>query len=456
MSPSADVSPTSKPISAPVDEGSSAPAVKFVDPTFQLPDAAQDARRTSIQFQPSAAVAGKPNLGRIGSIKSNRRMSSPPPPPSFRSRVSFDTFEKLDKKDELGSEPPSFTLNQKHKDYEYSKRSRTFLCGLDSNDYSEYALEWLIDELVDDGDEIVCLRVVDPEIAKTSLPATKYREEAEEIMKNMEGKNHENKAVNFILEFTIAYNKSAELMIQQIEFYEPAILIVGTRGRSLGGFQGLLPGSVSKFCLQNSPVPVIVVRPNMQRARGKRKRAQDPTRRGYKDILDKAGIDGHLLDASNRNSTDKLGGQMEERHASDDEGAAVLKAVGVKLEHVARGSPLVRVESAATDVTSATNPDSEDGVRLMKSPEIQALESPELSGESAFGDDDTEGPISPDLKPPSLIIRRATGELDTDEPSPDAIDTERAVPEGVPLSPNPPPPEAESVYTSADENAQPS
>ncbi|KAE9966817.1 hypothetical protein BLS_006790 [Venturia inaequalis] len=457
VDPDADVSPTSKPIPAPVGEGPNAPAVNSVDLTFQLPAAAnvaaQDARRPSIQFQPSAVIAGKPNLGRIGSIKSYRRMSSPPPPPSFRPRVSFDTFEKLDKKDETGSEPPSFTLNQKHKDYEYNKRSRTFLCGLDSNDYSEYALEWLIDELVDDGDEIVCLRVVDPEIAKTSLPETKYREEAEKIMKGMEGKNHENKAVNFILEFSIG--KVEKVIKKMIEFYEPAILIVGTRGRSLGGFQGLLPGSVSKFCLQNSPVPVIVVRPNMQRARGKRKRAQDPTRRGYKDILDKAGIDGHLLDASNRNSTDKLGGQMEERHASDDESAAVLKAVGVKLEHVARGSPLVRVESAATDATSATSPDSEDGVRLIKSPETQALDSPELSGESAFGDDDTEGPSSPELKVPSLIIRRATGEPETDEAASDGVDRERAVGEEVELSPISTATDVDPVSTNVDENAKP-
>lgn len=245
-------------------------------------------------------------------------------------------------------------------------------------------------------------------------------------------------------------------MLKQIEFYEPAILIVGTRGRSLGGFQGLLPGSVSKFCLQNSPVPVIVVRPNMQRARGKRKRAQDPTRRGYKDILDKAGIDGHLLDASNRNSTDKLGGQMEERHASDDEGAAVLAAVGVKLEHVAKGSPLVRVESAATEATSETSPDSEDGVRLMKSPEMQALDSPELSGESAFGDDDTEGPSSPQLKAPNLIIRRATGELETDEVPSDGVDSKRAVGEEAAVSPASPETDADAIYASADENAKPS
>lgn len=83
--PNADVSPTSNPISSPAGERSGAPPVKCVDLSFQLPAAAniaaQDARRTSIQFQPCAVIAGKPNLGRIGSIKSNRRMSSPPPPP---------------------------------------------------------------------------------------------------------------------------------------------------------------------------------------------------------------------------------------------------------------------------------------------------------------------------------------------------------------------------------------
>ena len=49
----------------------------------------------------------------------------------------------------------------KHRDYSNTARSRTFLCGTDAKDYSEYALEWMIDELVDDDDEIVCLRVID-------------------------------------------------------------------------------------------------------------------------------------------------------------------------------------------------------------------------------------------------------------------------------------------------------
>jgi len=153
----------------------------------------------------------------------------------------------------------------------------------------------------------------------------------------------------------------------------------------------------------------------MQRARGKRKRQEDPARHGYRDLLAGAGIEGHLLDASNRNSTDKLGGKGEEIQASEDESAAVAAAVGIKLDRASKGSPLVRVESAQTEATDATSPESDlgelEGVRLMKSPDMQNLESPELSGESAFGDDDGDGPSSPeDNRGPSLIIRRPTGE----------------------------------------------
>jgi hypothetical protein len=137
----------------------------------------------------------------------------------------------------------------------------------------------------------------------------------------------------------------------------------------------------------------------MQRARGKRKRLQDPARHGYRDLLDKAGIDGHILDSANRSVVDHLGGQGEQRPAANDEAAAVAAAVGAKLDKLergAKGSPLVKVESAKTDASEEGTEYSPDGARLMKSPEMQNLESPELSGESAFGDDDDmEAPSSP-------------------------------------------------------------
>jgi len=96
-------------------------------------------------------------------------------------------------------------------------------------------------------------------------------------------KNDEDKAISLILEFSVG--KVHETIQRMIHIYEPVILIVGTRGRSLGGLQGLLPGSVSKYCLQHSPVPVIVVRPSSKRDKKKAKRKADPGRRIYQDIL---------------------------------------------------------------------------------------------------------------------------------------------------------------------------
>lgn len=53
----------------------------------------------------------------------------------------------------------------------------------------------------------------------------------------------------------------------------------------MDGFKGVLPGSVSKYCLQHSPVPVVVVRPSQKRQKKKEKREADPTRRSYRDLL---------------------------------------------------------------------------------------------------------------------------------------------------------------------------
>jgi hypothetical protein len=65
------------------------------------------------------------------------------------------------------------------------------------------------------------------------------------------------------------------------------MLVVGTKGRSLGGFQGLMNArnSFSKYCLQYSPVPVVVVRPDDKRQKKKDKRSQDPNRQGYAQML---------------------------------------------------------------------------------------------------------------------------------------------------------------------------
>lgn len=97
---------------------------------------------------------------------------------------------------------------------------------------------------------------------------------------------------------------------------------MGTRGRKLGGVQGLLPGSVSKYCLQQSPIPVIVVRPTTKREKKKKKRQADPTRRSYNQILEQSSRRGsRIFDASS--STDSNISRLP------DEEAAVAAALGL-------------------------------------------------------------------------------------------------------------------------------
>jgi hypothetical protein len=168
----------------------------------------------------------------------------------------------------------------------------------------------------------------------------------------------------------------------QIQIYEPIVLVVGTRGRNLGGMQGLLPGSVSKYCLQESPIPVIVVRPEYQREKKKHKRLNDPSRRDYSKILELSTTLGsqHLLDKANRYS--KVGNVPS---VTEQEAIAVARAIGLpkSMETVDEGAPLTRVYSAKSDGTSGPESPSPTGplspdpqMVVMKSPVLGTLDSP--------------------------------------------------------------------------------
>lgn len=200
---------------------------------------------------------------------------------AFEHRVAFDTFDNKNATDF------SLTLQSKHEDYKYSRISRTFLCGTDKNKYSENAVSWLMDDLAEDGDEIVCLRVIDPSSKLSSndkaLYEKRYRDEAHKFLEHIMTKNKKGKKISLILEFAVGSVES--LIKRMIQIYEPSVLIVGTKGRSMEGFKGLLPGSVSKWCLQHSPIPVVVVKPLSKRENSKLKREANPNKESYMDMI---------------------------------------------------------------------------------------------------------------------------------------------------------------------------
>lgn len=120
-----------------------------------------------------------------------------PPNDRFQNRVAFDN---LPLGEATKHNTPSFTLNVKHKGYRAGRRSRTFMVGVDEHAYSDYALQWLLDELVDDGDEVVCVRVIEKEIRANDK---QYQAEAQSIMKDILEKNGDKRALSFILEYAV-------------------------------------------------------------------------------------------------------------------------------------------------------------------------------------------------------------------------------------------------------------
>lgn len=135
---------------------------------------------------------------------------------TYERGVSFDTF------DNRHAAEFSLTLNYKHKGYQSRRRSRTFLCGTDQNEYSEFALEWLLDELVDDGDEIVCLRAVEKDSRMASdagIEEGKYRKEAEKLLEQVIQKNSQDeKAISLVLE--LAVGKPEDIIQRMVSILE--------------------------------------------------------------------------------------------------------------------------------------------------------------------------------------------------------------------------------------------
>ena len=325
----------------------------------------------------------------------------------FTDHVSFDNFaggEQTDKN------TISFTLNVKHTGYKFRRRSRTFMVGLDENTYSDIALQWTLEELVDDGDEIICLRVIDSNakiMTDRSLERKYYQQEARNLMESIQSRNDEDRAISLVLEFAVGkVAHTFQRMVrffnvwffsvtneEQIQIYEPCMLIVGTRGRSLGGIQGLVTNrnSFSKWCLQYSPIPVVVVRPTEKRLRKKLKRDVDPTRQDYARILKESGIEYH--ETMNHSTDDHT---LEASNDPRAEAHAVADALNLpahfrpeKIENQRHRSP--RKSDSNKSEKIIINPARVSTPELVLSPKSENLDSPTVSGDEDSEDDADSG-----------------------------------------------------------------
>ncbi|KAF9101608.1 hypothetical protein BGX27_011400 [Mortierella sp. AM989] len=187
----------------------------------------------------------------------------------YVNRVGFDTLSCND------TSEYAFTLQTRTEGYKRTKHTRTFLVGTDMNNYSAHALQWVVENMVEDGDEIVALRVVPMELRDSWYKGhnhhhgqeTAARSEANKIISSIREHNIAGKEISIIVEIIVGVVR--DTFQQMIKLYEPDMLVVGSRGRS--SVKGILSGSVSRYCLNQCLVPVIVVRPERKLNKSKNK-----------------------------------------------------------------------------------------------------------------------------------------------------------------------------------------
>lgn len=201
------------------------------------------------------------------------------------------------------------------------RSTRVFLCASSPDESGRQALDWCLESLVQDGDELVVFRGVDPDdfgtlpvlfedIYSVLIPIIadndhdQYREDARGLMHQIQEKCVEYDAerkLSIIVEYIAG--KVTQTLDRLIALYRPDSVVVGTRGqRSVmqawaGAFGAPGVGSVSKYvpfarvacscalltfvsryCLSHSPVPVIVVRPESKVKKTMAKRRANPKR----------------------------------------------------------------------------------------------------------------------------------------------------------------------------------
>ncbi|KAL7425189.1 hypothetical protein Q5752_000877 [Cryptotrichosporon argae] len=205
----------------------------------------------------------------------------------YRRKVGFEAFE-------AGPDALfAFTCQAKSEGYKRSRSTRVFLVAVSPDETGEDALDWLMSELVEDGDEVVALRVIElgEEERQSAKNQEELKEDAHTLLSTILNKNNEeyDRRISVIVEFVAG--RATDMILKMIALYRPDSLVVGTKGqqsrlqswgRALGA-PGM--GSVSRFVVSHSPVPVIVVRPERKVKKTLQKRQNDPKRGQYAALV---------------------------------------------------------------------------------------------------------------------------------------------------------------------------
>ncbi|KAF8586285.1 hypothetical protein K439DRAFT_1631904 [Ramaria rubella] len=156
-----------------------------------------------------------------------------------------------------------------------TRKGRRYVVASDLSMESKYAVEWCIGTVMRDGDEMIVVTVteaenkLDPVSGATADRVAKLRNQQERqtlayllVRQATSLLQRTRLNVTVVCQAWHAKN-SRHLLLDLVDFTEPTMLIVGSRG--LGKIKGILLGSTSHYLIQKSSVPVMVARRRLKR-----------------------------------------------------------------------------------------------------------------------------------------------------------------------------------------------
>ncbi|KAL1711102.1 hypothetical protein EV121DRAFT_191591 [Schizophyllum commune] len=205
----------------------------------------------SSNLSTSASVRGKRNP--------RRRRSMKPIEP-----LPLDTSRPVFQRDRC-----TITLTQGDPDAklaEVGRRARKYIVASDLSQESRYAVEWGIGTVLRDGDEMMIVTVVENESkgAANKLRSQQERQGLAYILARQATSLLQRTKLHVRVVCQAWHAKNMRHMLLDIvDYYEPSMLIVGSRG--LGQIKGILLGSTSHYLIQKCSVPVMVARRRLKR-----------------------------------------------------------------------------------------------------------------------------------------------------------------------------------------------
>ncbi|KAL7420704.1 hypothetical protein Q5752_004655 [Cryptotrichosporon argae] len=155
------------------------------------------------------------------------------------------------------------------------KRMRRYVVLSDLSEESRYAIEWAIGTVARDGDEVFLISVMEAE-DKVDPKEWNNKDKQRKVLVQKERQTTalllakqvtgllQRTRLNITVTCQALHAKNARhMLLDLIDFLEPTMAIVGSRG--LGKLKGILLGSTSHYLVQKSSVPVMVARRRLKR-----------------------------------------------------------------------------------------------------------------------------------------------------------------------------------------------